>query len=265
MPRCRAVRARGAGWPRSPRRRAGPAAASAATPETDPKSKATERLRPFSTSKKAGGPRRAPSGRAIDSTFTTVAPAPARMSPQSGPAHRADRSTTSASATSWAGVGPSATHSTAGMEAASPTAATGSPSSAARARRTSGSRSAKAASTASQTAGAVVGGTSSSSHAGTASMSVGARQRDGDPAIRGREEVTASPAADRPPAPEAHERGAFAQQRQRVHADERGAETFQSFDEPLRWAQRFLGVARSTPWHRSMPSVVPRSQTLRAG
>ena len=52
-----------------------------------------------SRSKNAGGPRRAPSGRPVLSTLTTV-PAPASVStcPHSGPAHSDDRSTTRASA-----------------------------------------------------------------------------------------------------------------------------------------------------------------------
>ena len=49
---------------------------------------------PFKRSKKARAPRRAPSGRCVDSTLMTVAPDRARRSPHRGPAHRADRSMT---------------------------------------------------------------------------------------------------------------------------------------------------------------------------
>ena len=68
---------------------------SARIPSVLLRSSATERLRPFKRSKNPCAPRRAPSGRWVDSTFTTSAPAWARRSPQSGPAHSAERSSTS--------------------------------------------------------------------------------------------------------------------------------------------------------------------------
>ena len=56
-----------------------------APPSGLPKSSATDRFRPFSRSKNGRGPRRAPSGRVVDSTLTTVAPAPARQVAAEGP------------------------------------------------------------------------------------------------------------------------------------------------------------------------------------
>ena len=97
------------------------------------KSSATERFRPFNRSKKAAGPRRAPSGRDVDSTLITSARSPARRSPQSGPAHSAERSTTRRPERSRRGAGPSGTGTTPGRFPASPTRATGRPSQAARA------------------------------------------------------------------------------------------------------------------------------------
>ena len=77
---------------RSPRR---PRQATPAQPGGSSKSATYESFPPFIQSKKAGGPARAPSGRDVLSTLTTVAPACANNCPQSGPAHIADRSATS--------------------------------------------------------------------------------------------------------------------------------------------------------------------------
>ncbi len=124
--------ARGAGWPQSRRRPAGPARGGDASPRCS-----ADRGQRSSCASSGGRrtrprPRRAPSGRLVDSTFTTVAPAPASRSPQSGPAHRAERSTTSRPCTSVAGDSPRRSATTAVASAASPSLATGRPSTAAR-------------------------------------------------------------------------------------------------------------------------------------
>ena len=69
--------------------------ARAAAPSAVWKSRATPRCPPWSRSKSSGGPRRAPSGRWTDSTFTTCAPSSPRIRAHNGPAHSDDRSTTS--------------------------------------------------------------------------------------------------------------------------------------------------------------------------
>ena len=136
------------------------------------KSSATDRLRPFNRSKNSRGPRRAPSGRCVDSTFTTVAPARARRSPHSGPAQSAERSTTTIPVTSGrGGASPRSDRDTPACPTDSPTRAAGSPSSAALARRCAGSPSRRFDATADHMAGTEPGTASSSSHAGTDSMS----------------------------------------------------------------------------------------------
>ena len=54
----------------------------------------TDALRALSRSKNAAGPRRAPSGRRVDSTLITSIPARASSCPHNGPAHSEERSTT---------------------------------------------------------------------------------------------------------------------------------------------------------------------------
>ena len=142
------------------------------TPVRSCRSSATDRLRPFIRSKNSCGPRRAPSGRCLDSTFTTRAPARASRSPHSGPAQSADRSTTTMPSASDRGrASPRDDRDTPTRSAASPTRAAGSPRSWALARRSVGSRRRRFDATADHIAGTESGTASSSSHAGTASMS----------------------------------------------------------------------------------------------
>ena len=144
------------------------------TPSRSLKSSRTDRLRPFNRSKNSRVGRGArPSGRCDDSTLSTVAPAEARRSPHRGPAHSAERSTTTSPlVSSRGGASPRNDHRTPVLAAAdSPTKATGSPSSSARSMRKAGSRSRSSEATAAHMAGTELGVASSSSHAGTASMS----------------------------------------------------------------------------------------------
>ncbi len=136
------------------------------------RSRTTERLAPFMRSKNSDGPLRAPSGRCVDSTFTTRAPARARRSPHSGPAQSADRSTTTIPLASGCGsASPRDDRSTPTPSADSPTRAAGRPRSWALAKRSEGSRRCRFDATADHIAGTESGTASSSSHAGTASMS----------------------------------------------------------------------------------------------
>ena len=66
-------------------------------PTAVPESTDTDSFAPFSRSKNSGDPSRAPSGRDVVSTLTTRQPALWSRAPASGPAHRADRSTTNRS------------------------------------------------------------------------------------------------------------------------------------------------------------------------
>ena len=91
IPICSRARGREASMTTSAEARRSP---SARTPARDRRSRATLRFRPFRRSKTASGPARAPSGRVVDSTLMTSAPASASSAPQSGPAHKELRSST---------------------------------------------------------------------------------------------------------------------------------------------------------------------------
>ena len=80
---------------------------SAARPSTEPKSRATLSCPPCSKSKKAAGPRRAPSGRSMLSTLMTRAPPSPRTWPHNGPAQSDERSATTRSPMRGGGsIGP---------------------------------------------------------------------------------------------------------------------------------------------------------------
>ena len=108
-------------------------AASAAMPARSRRSRATHRLPALSRSKKPVWPRRKPSGRWLDSTFTTLAPAPARSCEQSGPAHSEERSATSGGRDRAAAERCDATTTGSAGTSASPRPETAMPSSAPRA------------------------------------------------------------------------------------------------------------------------------------
>ena len=76
------------------------------SPSRVAKSTATPSLPPFIVSKNAVGPRRLPSGRAVDSTLITRAPACCSRRPHRGPAQSDDRSTTVTSAIGLGAAAP---------------------------------------------------------------------------------------------------------------------------------------------------------------
>ena len=185
------------------------------------KSRATDRFAPLRRSKKDAGPRRAPSGREVDSTLITFAPARARRSPQSGPAHSEERSITRRpSGPERSGASPRRVAMMPGA-VTSPSRATGSPSSTAR----------------SSNAGLVASGERISDRRPGGGLGrrcrrklqpgrhqiaiLGAGQGDRDPARRARQQVTAATIARRTPAPQAHQCGPFAQEGRCIEVWER--------------------------------------------
>ena len=221
------------------------------TPDWPCQSSATDRLRPFSRSKNSGGPRRAPSGRCVDSTFTTVAPARARRSPQSGPAQSADRSTT----TQAGSVGPGRriaqwrSHHARPDHPDSPTWATGSPSSWARPRRCAGSPSTQARGHRGPRGGARARSGVELQPRRNRLHVLGPRQRHGHEAAGARKQPAAPPAARRAAAPQPHQRRALAQQRQRVQIPGRNGRADRSPPPGRRVARAARRGARSVPWH----------------
>ena len=220
MPSCSSARGRLASITTSARRTS---RRSAPRPPAVPKSKATERLRPFKRSKNAGGAaacavgsrrrlhlddRRARAGQQV---------AAQRPGPQRGQVDDQARPTPLDPVLRRAPPAPTASRARTAVARRRPPATR-----AARrgATTTSGSRSAKAASTAVQVAGAVAGRRSSSSHAGTASMSSSRGSETADPSVLRRQEAAAAPTADGAAAPQTHQRGTLAEERQGVQAGE---------------------------------------------
>ena len=109
------------------------ASSSRRRPSGSSKSTAYESFPLFIQSKNADGPARVPSGRARDSTLTTVAPARASSCPHSGPAHIEDRSATKSPFRPRGAAALPSVVIRGGAAAVSPRAATGRPSRRARA------------------------------------------------------------------------------------------------------------------------------------
>ena len=137
--------------------------------------------------------------------------------------------------------------------AASPTRATGSPSSRARSIKTCGSRSARCAATVDHTAGVDAGTVSSSSQAGTISRSSSRGSDTAKKPSAQRSSRQLPPQLVAPTSPQAHGRGPFAQQRECVQFRERPGEPIDPFHQALRRSERLVGPSGE----RHGPAVRP--------
>ena len=224
-PRGPAVRGRGAGWPRSRRRPAGPARGAPRRRLGAPKSNATERLRPFSRSKNAGVAPACPVGtvRGLHLDDGGARRRPAGRRRVARPTGRTGRRRARPADVARRAPGRAGRATTARGAAASPTRATGRPEQRGPRRASDvGIPLGQAAST------AVPDGRRRRRRARRA------RARPGPPPCRRRGAARpprtqssaiggggSSPAAGRAPSPQAHQRGALAEQGQRVQAGER--------------------------------------------
>ena len=203
------------------------------------------------------GPRRAPSGRCDDSTLSTVAPARARRSPHSGPAHSAERSTTTSPLVSAGVVHRRGTTGTPVLPRRLADQSHRQPEQLGPFHEKAGSRSRRSEATAAHMAGTEAWHGIELEPGGNRLHVLGARQRHGHEAVAGREEAAAPAAAHGAAAPQPHQRGALTQERQPVQPGERAGQPVDPFDQAGRAGPAAGRAARSAPWRRSPPSAAP--------
>ena len=208
----------------------------------------------------------APSGRCVDSTFTTRAPARARRSPHSGPAQSAERSrTTMPLARGCGGASPRDDRTTPTRSADSPTRAAGSPRSWALAKRSAGSRLTEVRRNGGPHRRHRVRNGIELEPRRNGLHVFGPRQRDRHEAVGHREKVAASSAARGSPAPEAHQRSTLAQERQRVQAREGPGKAIDPLDKAVGWPERLIGKPGQRHGPALCPTLHPRVVHCRQG
>ena len=84
-----------------------------------------------------------------------------------------------------------------------------------------------------------------------------AGQRHGHEPVRAAEQPAAPPAARGPPSPQAHERGPLAQQRERVQSRERPGEPIDPFHQALRRSERLVGPSGERHGPAARPALHP--------